>query len=139
MGSKPLKYADKSAGQPELLDLFNTLKKILSDYAKGNFFVKTNQPGAFEIYYGKEVVHGGKKYPELLFASLLIQKGYLGFYFFPVYLHPALLEKIKPDLKKTLKGKTCFHFKKEEQVNEKELNALLKLGVKAWKAEGYLK
>jgi hypothetical protein len=68
MGSKPLKYADKSAGQPELLDLFNTLKKILSDYAKGNFFVKTNQPGAFEIYYGKEVVHGGKKYPELLFV-----------------------------------------------------------------------
>jgi len=137
MGSKPLKYADKSAGQPELLDLFNTLKKILSDYAKGNFFVKTNQPGAFEIYYGKEVVHGGKKYPELLFASLLIQKGYLGFYFFPVYLHPALLEKIKPDLKKTLKGKTCFHLKKANPETIIQIQEALETGYRYYASRGW--
>jgi len=137
MGSKPLKYADKSAGQPELLDLFNTLKKILSDYAKGNFFVKTNQPGAFEIYYGKEVVHGGKKYPELLFASLLIQKGYLGFYFFPVYLHHALLEKIKPDLTKTLKGKTCFHLKKANPETIIQIQEALETGYRYYASRGW--
>jgi hypothetical protein len=46
---------------------------------------------------------------------------------------------VAPSLSKYLKGKTCFHFKKEEQVNEKELSALLKKGVAAWKKMGYMK
>jgi len=137
MGSKPLKYADKSVGQPEILSLFNTLKKILSEYVKGNFFVKTDQPGAFEIYYGNEVEQGGKKYPELSFASLLIQKGYLGFYFFPVYLHPALLEKIKPDLKKTLKGKTCFHLKKANPETIIQIQEALETGYRYYASRGW--
>ena len=40
---------------------------------------------------------------------------------------------------KSLKGKACFNFKKPEQVAEKELNAFLKAGVKAWQEQGYMK
>jgi hypothetical protein len=49
------------------------------------------------------------------------------------------LKEVAPSLYKCLKGKTCFHFNKEEQVNEKELNLLLEKGMDAWKKSGYLK
>ena len=40
---------------------------------------------------------------------------------------------------KCLKGKTCFNIKKVDQVDEKEVTALLKAGVKIWKEMGYMK
>jgi hypothetical protein len=40
---------------------------------------------------------------------------------------------------KRLKGKSCFNFKTEEEIVEKELHALLKKGLQSWKKQGYLK
>jgi hypothetical protein len=45
-------------------------------------------------------------------ASLILQKGYVGFYFMPIYLDPSLKKKISPALLSLLKGKSCFYFKK---------------------------
>jgi hypothetical protein len=112
--SKPLKYADKSDGQPEMADIFHAIKKILSGFAKGNFIVKSDKPGCFELYYNKKVEIMERTYPELCFASLLVQKGYVGFYYFPVYVNPALKKKLAPELLQDLKGKTCFHIKKND-------------------------
>jgi hypothetical protein len=33
-----------------------------------------------------------------------IQKGYVGFYFMPIYVNPALRSKLAPSLKKLLKS-----------------------------------
>lgn len=74
----------------------------------------------------------------MYFASVAQRSDSVAFYFFPIYYKTAEFKKVAPSLIKCLKGKTCFHFKKEDQINPKELDALLKLGVKAWKAEGYL-
>ena len=94
----------------------------------------------YELIGNKAVPYGYKKeiIPGMYFATTAIKKDSVTFYFFPIYFKPASYVKSAPSLMKLLKGKTCFHFKKEEQVNEKELNALLKLGVQAWRKEGYL-
>jgi len=83
--------------------------------------------------YDKKII------PGMFFASVMPRKDSIAFHFFPAYYKVDVIKKIAPNLLKCLKGKTCFHFKKEEQVNEKELEALLKHGVKAWKDAGYMK
>ena len=76
---KGLKYEDKSAGQPEMISIFNAIKQLMSRYVKGNYVLKTDKPGIYEIYYDQQVEVAGRKYPELCFSSLLIQKGYTNY------------------------------------------------------------
>jgi hypothetical protein len=94
---------------------------------------------SIELIGDKPVPYGHDKkiIPGMFFASIAQRKDSVAFYFFPNY--SADLEKLAPSLYKHLKGKTCFHFKKPEQVNEKELNALLQKGVEVWKEQGYMK
>lgn len=82
--------------------------------------------------YSKKIV------PGMFFCSYVVRKDMVSFHFFPMYMNDEFLKHI-PNLGKTLKGKTCFNFKKPEQVHEKEIAALLKKGVIAWKKLGYLK
>ena len=49
------------------------------------------------------------------------------------------MKEVAPSLNKFLKGKTCFHFNKEEQINEIELRILLEMGIIAWEKLGYMK
>ena len=136
-GSGPIKYADKSAGQPELNSLFQSLKKILSGFARGNFAVKENRPGCYSIYYGKEIELLGRKYPELCFVSLLVQKGYVGFYFFPIYVEGSIKEKIAPALLKHLKGKTCFHIKRDDTDLINHIKEALRTGYDFYVSRGW--
>ena len=117
--------------------IFQTIKKILSAFAKGNFIVKDDRPGCFQIYYGKEVEIMGRKYPELCFAGLLVQKGYVGFYYFPVYTNTALKQKLSPDLLKCLKGKTCFHIKKNDPDLYGHIKKALDLGHDFYSSRGW--
>ena len=135
--SKPLKYADKSSGQPEMADIFNAIKKILSGFAKGNFVVKSDRPGCFEVYYNREVEIMDRIHPELCFASLLIQKGYVGFYYFPVYMNTALKQKIAPELLKCLKGKTCFHIVKNDPKLFSQIHDALNAGRDFYSSRGW--
>jgi hypothetical protein len=134
---KEIKYSDKSKGQPELVNLFNEVKEIMHPFAKGNYLIHEDKPGNYSIYYNKEVEMFGKKYPELMFASLLIQKGYVGFYFFSVYIQEEMKGKLAPELLRTLKGKTCFHLKKSDPQLLKQISAALKAGVEYYRTQGW--
>ena len=135
--AKEIKYSDKSEGQPELLILFNEMKELLRPYAKGNYILSGDKPGQYEIYYKKEVEIPGKKFSELMFAGLLIQKGYVGFYFFPIYMDEALKKKIAPELLKCLKGKTCFHIKKNDPQLLTQIKQALRSGVDYYSSQGW--
>ncbi len=101
---------------------------------------KKGPASAYELIGNKSVPYGYKKVivPGMFFASVVQRKDSVVFYFFPCYMNPGF-KQVAPSLHKYLKGKTCFHFKKKEQVNEKELAALLKKGLEAWKKLGYMK
>jgi hypothetical protein len=135
--AKEIKYTDKSKGQPALVVLFQDIKETLRPFAQGNFKINADKPGYFEIYYKKEVEILGKSHPELLFVSLLIQKGYLGFYFFPIYIDQRLKDKIPPPLLSCLKGKTCFHLKKKDPLLLIQLEQVLQWGVDFYNSKGW--
>jgi hypothetical protein len=93
-----------------------------------------------ELIGNKPVPYGYSKkiVPGMYFSSFVVRKDMVSFYFFPMYMQEGFKELI-PEMIKTLKGKTCFNIRKPEQINEKELSALLKKGITAWKKQGYLK
>jgi len=95
---------------------------------------------SYEIIGNKPVPYGydKKMIPGMYFATIAQRKDSVTFHFFPSYMNTKLKE-VAPSLYKCLKGKTCFHFKKEEQVNEKELTLLLEKGMFAWEKFGYMK
>lgn len=135
--SAPAKYSDKSAGQPELLPVFDALRNAISAYAGGNFRPKSDKPGAYELYYDKEAQVAGRKFPELAFAAALIQKGYVGFYFFPVYMDTTLKSQIAPELLKKLKGKSCFHIDVDDPVLMTQIDDALRAGHAYFEKNGW--
>lgn len=129
----PITPADKKI-------IFDTLKSALEKQAPPMVACKDKEH-VFELMGNKPVPYGSKKtiVPGMYFSSVVSRKDSVNFYFFPIYFHLDDYKKICPTILKCLKGKTCFHFKKTEQVNEKELNAMLKKGAVAWKKMGYMK
>ena len=120
--------------------IFQPIKKVMEKYVPP-MVVSKDKEGVFELMGNKPVPYGSKKVmvPGMYFSSVVVRKDMISFYFFPIYYHIPDFIGLIPTMSKYLKGKTCFNFKKPEQVNVKELNALFKKGVQAWKKNGYMK
>jgi hypothetical protein len=135
--------ATKTAKSDSLDAIFDSLLDLLSRYspplkssggkirAKRNFHLAIPRAAAIPGVYGGKPV-------ELDLASIILQKGYVGFYFMPVYIQPALKKAISPSLFATLKGKTCFHIKKLDADVLRDIDAALSEGMKLYKSRGWL-
>ena len=123
----------------ERLEIFNSIKEVLKEQCPP-MKVSKEKEGVFELMGTKPVPYGSKKVmvPGMYFCSVVARKDMVSYYFFPIYFHKADYIDLIPTMSKFLKGKTCFNFKKTGQVNQKELRALLKKGVQAWKKLGYM-
>lgn len=84
-----------------------------------------------------EVVIDGRKKPEMWFASAIEQKGYIGFYFMPIYCVPEM-KGLSPALMKLLKGKSCFYVKTLTPELKKDIDAALNAGMAAYKKLGWI-
>jgi hypothetical protein len=95
----------------------------------------------FEIIGNTPVPYGSSKkiMPGMYFACAVVRRNMVSFYFMPVYYHQKDFLDVAPNLLKNLKGKACFHFTKIEQIDDKEMDAMLKKGTLAWKKLGYIK
>lgn len=130
---KPIKYADKSAGQPELIIVFDAIKALMKPYVKGTLKEKGEAPGIYNIVSEKPIEAEGRKKDEVYFAGIIIQKGYVGFYFMPVYDYSKPGEIVHPNLMKHLKGKTCFYIKKNDPEILEQIKDALKAGYDLYK------
>ena len=133
-----IKYSDKSPGQPELVPIFNEIKKLLDPYEKGTMKLFGGSEGKIVLISKKPVEILGRKRDELWFASALVQKGYVGFYYMPVYSDNSVKKLIKPELLKCLKGKACFHIKKFDKEIFSQIKDALSDGYKIWHKRGWV-
>lgn len=117
----------------ELLEVFLSLKVILSKYEKKLVVVK----GSEDSYY-LDTTHIQKNKKPMFFGSVTIKKNYVSFHLMPVYCNPKLLEGMSPELKKRMQGKSCFNFKTVDKALFKELAKLTKAGLDDFKQAGYL-
>ena len=100
--------------------------------------VRSNTDVNYGLYGKKTVTAYNKEVEGMYFASAVVNKNFIGFYFFPIYTHPQEFDNVPPELKKCLKGKSCFHIKVEDEVLMAQINDLLDQGYKLYKREGWL-
>jgi len=137
-GEIRIKYSDKSLGQPQLLPIFDEVKKMLAAYEKGTLKLLGGSEGKVGLVSKKPVEILGRTRDELWFASALVQKGYVGFYYMPVYMDPSIKKLIKPELLKCLKGKACFHIRQFDKGIFQQVNEALEIGYKKWHQRGWI-
>lgn len=134
-----IKYADKSAGQPELVVIFNAIKKMAATYhGKGEMIMHADTGGQFNLVSHKPVVIAGRDRKELWFISALVQKGYVGFYYMPINSGGDMRSQFSPEFMKCLKGKCCFHIKKNDPVIMKDIEKAFKVGYEGYKKLGWI-
>ena len=123
--------------------IFNKLKATMEQCCPPMVVPKKNlgRQDAFEIIGNTPVPYGSTKkiVPGMFFVSIVPGKDMVSFHFFPIYMNKEAFKDLAPLTMKYLKGKSCFNFNKVEQVNEKEIEALLKKGVAVWQKLGYVK
>lgn len=120
--------------------IFNLLRRALKKQSPPMVCSKDNTT-SIELIGNTPVPYGSTKkiVPGMYFASVVARKDMVSFYFMPVYYHLEEYAESAPTLIKNLKGKACFNFKRADQIDRKELESLLRKGVRAWKSLGYVK
>lgn len=79
----------------------------------------------------KEVMQGKQKVDGHYFASIVYKPKDIRFYFFPIYTHADDFSPSE-ELKKCLKGKSCFHIKKLSPELKSELSSMIDKGAKLY-------
>lgn len=118
---------------PDLAPVFAELRKVMAGYASK---LDAKQDDSEQLYLDTKHLQKNKK--PLFFGAVQLKKGYVSFHLMPVYVQPELLEKVSPELKACMQGKSCFNFKSVEPALLKELAGLTKAGYASYKAQGFV-
>jgi len=124
----------------DFVEIFQTIRASLQPYAVMGFDNRVNSEQEYDLWSNKNVVIEGKKRNEVFFASVLIHKGHVGFYFMPVYEQQKPDPKLQfdPGLLKLLKGKSCFHIKKLDAELLSKIEDALAEGFRIYKEKSWV-
>lgn len=111
---------------------FAKLKEVLQKF-ESKLVVVADTP----THYALETPHVMKNKNRLYFAGIKIGKGYVSYYLMPAYACAEVREKISPELKKRMQGKSCFNFSKPDDNLFKELARLTKVGFKRFTSKDF--
>ena len=117
--------------------IFEKVRALVAKYSE-NMDVRSDTDKNYGLYGKKTVTAYNKEVDGMYFASAVVNKNFIGFYFFPIYTHPQAFGKVPPELKKCLKGKSCFHIKTEDEEVLSQIDAILDQGYRLYKREGWL-
>jgi hypothetical protein len=128
-----------ATGSATLAEVFDQLLTVFAEFSQ-HFTVREDAAPkrAYHLWSLKPVTIDGRDYPELYFASIILQKNFAGFYLFPLYCHPKLKQQLAPELLRTLKGKTCFHIKHTDPALLAAVRAALQLGLSDYESHHWL-
>jgi hypothetical protein len=117
----------------EVEEIRQTLVDILSAKTPP-LRTKGNSPNG-QVFEGtKPALQGNQKVDGYYFASIVPKPKDCRLYFFPIYTHVDQFS-LSPELKKQLKGKSCFHIKKLTPELKEEITEMIDLGVQIYLKE----
>ena len=103
--------------------VYQRLRGILEPYAM-KMHVSTDAEGM----YGVDMAPESERNPTTWFGGVRRGKQYVSYYLMPVYVEPALLDDVSPELRKRMQGKSCFNFRSIDERLFAELEDLTKRG-----------
>ena len=121
----------------DLDEIFSTLKGLMQPYAPP-LQPKKDEAGDYDLWSVRDLEIDGRKRKEVYFCGLIIQKGYVGFYYMPVYADTDLKQVFGPRLLGLLKGKSCFHIRRLDDELVEQIRSALQVGFKAYRERGWV-
>jgi len=122
--------ASPARNASDLPAVFQAFRPILEPYIPRMLVVQDNERG---VYLNTHAVMKNRQ--PLFFASIAVNKNYVSFHLFPVYMYPDLLDGIG-DLEKRMQGKSCFNFRKVDPDQVERMRTLVEAGYQRLKTEG---
>lgn len=117
----------------DLQEIQNTLHDILLNHSPVLKESKKTDT-VLEMSGTKETMQGKQKVNGHYFASVMVKPKDIRLYFFPIYTHVDSYS-LSPELKKCLKGKSCFHIKKLSAEMVEEIKEMVETGVKLYQKD----
>lgn len=118
----------------ELTEIHQTLKSLFLEHVPPLQVTNDSEQG-FEIAGTKEAMQGKQKVKGYYFGSIVPKPKDIRLYFFPIYTDPDQFE-LSPELKKMLKGKSCFHIKKLNDELIGEIRKMMRKAIKIYQEKG---
>jgi hypothetical protein len=110
-------------------DTFAALRQVLAAHSK-RLTVIVDKPGDYQV--GSPTMKDRIGRP-LFVAAVQTRKNYVSYHLMPVYMRPDLLKTLSPRLTKRMQGKACFNFITVDPDEAKELSALTRAGIAAFR------
>ncbi len=111
----------------QINQMYNSLRELLDAQSPALKAVKESELSV-EYTGTKEVMQGKQKVAGHYFATLMHKPKDLRFYFFPIYTHANEYARISPEVRRFLKGKSCFHIKHLDEKMIQEIGDMVKKG-----------
>ncbi|MFK7785470.1 MAG: hypothetical protein AB8B56_10155 [Crocinitomicaceae bacterium] len=121
----------------DLTEIRETLTSILKEHSSVLKVVADTEV-KYEVAGTVEAMQGKKKVDGIYFSSVVPKPKDVRFYFFPSYTHKDQIGELPENLKKALKGKSCFHVKYMDDDLEQSFRDLVKKSVGLYQADGLL-
>lgn len=97
--------------------------------------IRKDLPGVLEVCGTKETMQGKQKVDGYYFGSVVPKPKDIRLYFFPIYTHPEAFADLNPQLRKMLKGKSCFHITRLDTDLEASIRKMLKTGISCYQED----
>lgn len=95
--------------------------------------ISKDRENVFEVTGTIEAMQGQQKVDGFYFGSVVPKPTDIRLYFFPIYTHPKEFAWLSDELRKYLKGKSCFHVKKLPESLDQEFAKMIDKGVEIYK------
>lgn len=101
--------------------------------------ITVDKPTQFKMTGTIPAMQGKKKVDGFYFGSIVPKPKDVRFYFFPMYTHRGeLFEAQSEELKKCLKGKSCYHIKKLSPEMKTEITEMIQKAITLYQQDGLL-
>lgn len=120
----------------EVAIIQSTLHELLTAHTPP-LQVRLQNDTTFEVAGTKPGMQGKKKVDGHYFATVMPKPKDVRLYFLPIYTHVDAFD-LSPELKKCLKGKSCFHIKKLSVELETEVKEMIAKGISLYEADGLI-
>ena len=121
----------------DLKEIEGAFKAMLTSLAP-SIKIRVDNGKNFEAAGTIPAMQGKQKVDGYYFASVMPKPKDVRLYFFPIYTHAEAFSDVSDELRKCLKGKSCFHVKKLSPELETEFEGMMKKGAELYKNDGLI-
>lgn len=121
----------------DLKEIEGSFKDMLTSLAP-SIKIRVDNGKNFEAAGTIPAMQGKQKVDGYYFASVMPKPKDVRLYFFPIYTHVDAFSDVSEELRKCLKGKSCFHVKKLSPELETEFEGMMKKGAELYKKDGLI-